>query len=136
METNKSEIYITEYNKLENRNLVIDSDQHSIWAYVLDSDNKVELEGFICSRGTLVDTSSKVREFVENDFQPPLTKNIGNEFSIQSDITKEDIKIFWNDNLIQILINETEFLKMDTLNKKSYSKAVSEPGPYGIPLTD
>ncbi len=136
METNKVEIYITEYNKLENRNLVIDSDQHSIWAYVLDSENRIEFDGFICSRGTLVDTSSNVKEFIENDFQPPLTKNIANEFSIQSEIKNEDIKIFWNDNLIRILINETEFLKMDTLNKKSYSKAVSESGPYGIPLTE
>ncbi|MDE1208350.1 hypothetical protein [Tenacibaculum larymnensis] len=132
----ETEIYLTEYNETENRNLIIDSDQHSVWAYVLDSNNQIEFEGFLCSRGTLVESVENVKEFIAKDFQPPLRKNFANEFSIQSGIKNENLKIVWENNLIRISINETEFLKMDTLNKMSYSKAISEKGAYGNPLTE
>ncbi|WP_375238886.1 hypothetical protein [Aurantibacter sp.] len=132
----KTEIYLTVFNESEKRNLIIDSDQHSIWAYLLDSQNQIEFDGFLCSRGTLVESNEKVKEFIEMDFQPPLIKRVANEFSIQIGITNENIKIDWKNNLIRILINDTEFLKMDTLNKKSYSKAISEKSVYGIPITE
>ena len=73
-------------NKNVNRNLVIDSDKHSVWAYVLNHQNQIEFDGFLCSLGTLVESNEEVKEFIEKDLQPPLMKNVANEFSIQNEL--------------------------------------------------
>lgn len=129
------EIFIAEFNPNESRHLIIESDKHSVWAYVLNSENQIEFEGFICSLGTLVDSTLDIERFINNELQPPLSKNAANEFSIQKGIQKTDFKIDWCNNLINIYINEVIFAIMDTLNQKCYSKSISESGAYGIPLT-
>lgn len=131
----KTDIYITEFNETENRKLIIDSDEHSVWAYILDSENKIELDGFLFSCGTIVESIENIQEFIDKDFQPPLAKRFENKFSVLSGIKNENIKIIWGENLIKIFLNGIEYLVMDILNRQSYSKAISEKGAYGNPLT-
>ena len=66
-----AEIYLEEYTEIENRYLVIESDHHAVWAYVLDENNQIEFDGFLFSRGTFVDSSENIKEFIGKGFQPP-----------------------------------------------------------------
>ena len=124
-----AEIYLEEYTEIENRYLVIESDHHAVWAYVLDENNQIEFDGFLFSRGTFVDSSENIKEFIGKGFQPPLMKSFANEFSVQRRMTNENLKIVWESSLVRNLIDNVEFSRMDTLNRISYSKATSKKGP-------
>lgn len=132
----KSNIFLTKVNQSEAQTLVIEGDEHSVWAYLLNSSQKVELDGFICSRGTLVESGDKVREFLDKGFQPPLVEALSNENSVQLEINEESIKIHWENGVIQVLVHSKQFLKMDIHKKISYSLAISKEGPYGTPLVN
>lgn len=130
----KDEIYITVSNEKENLRLIIDGDDHSVWAYVIDAKNQISFDGFLCSRGTVVDTFDRVNELASNDFHPPLMKDFANEYSVHSEIQNDDIRIDWDKHLIQVSINDEVYLKMDVRKKESYSKALSKNGAYGNSL--
>ena len=134
-----NEIYLSEINEKQNREVVVEGDDHSIWAYVLKHSEEsigIEFDGFICSRGTLVETSKEIKEYINKAISAPLMKRYSNEYSVQSGIKNENIKIDWNGNEISIKLNGIDFLIMDIENRKSYSKSTSEKGPYGIPITE
>ncbi|WP_232124628.1 hypothetical protein [Tenacibaculum finnmarkense] len=114
-------------------------DIHSVWAYVIDiTDNKdeIEFDGFICSRGTLIQNKEEIGTYINDDqgYAPPLLIEYKNEFSIINDLIESDIKIDWKDNIVRVYMKGIEYLLMDLDTKKSYSKGISKSGPYGIPL--
>lgn len=116
-------------------NLVIEGDEHSIWAYLTDEEtNDVVLDGFICSLGTIVESTSEVKAYIDSGFAPPISKQFSNEYTIQSDIKVSDIKVNWTSKNVLVAINHVEFLRMNWLTKVSYCRGVSSSGPYGQPL--
>ncbi len=55
----KEEIFISEFSYDHNKTIIIEGDENSIWVYLLDSSNKentIECDGFLCSRGTIIET--------------------------------------------------------------------------------
>jgi len=134
-----NEIYLSKINEEQNREVIVEGDDHSVWAYVLKHSEEsigIEFDGFICSRGTLVESSKEIKDYMNNAISAPLMKRYSNEFSIQREIENKDIEIDWNGNEISIKLNGIDFLIMDLKNRKSYSKSISENGPYGIPITE
>lgn len=132
-----TEIYLTKLIENGNREIVVEGDEHSIWTYVInheDVSNGIELDGFVCSRGTLLHDSKEVEKYIESDFAPPLMKEYSNKYSIQRDIEDRDIEISWSGNLISIDLKGVEFLVMDLKKRQSFSKSVVKIGPYGIPI--
>ncbi len=131
-------IYISKHLDSIKKDLIIEEDKHSIWAYLLDSesenDNKIVLDGFVCSTGTVVEKSSDVREYIDNDFAPPISEDFINDFTIQKELQEKDFNIETSNKGVIISIKGTEFLILDFINSNSYSKAVSKPGPYGFPF--
>jgi hypothetical protein len=129
-------VYISKYLDLLKKDLIIEEDKHSIWTYLLDSenDNKIILDGFICSNGTLVRKPSDVKEYIDKDFAPPLSEDYANEFSIQKNLSESDFKIETDKNNVTIYIMDSKFVILDLDRLKSYSKSVSKSGPYGEPL--
>jgi len=130
----KNDIYITRHIDLIQKDIVIEGDEHSIWAYLLDSENNIVLDGFVCSRGTIVDSTTLVKDFIDKGFAPPLSKDFKNDFSIQSDLNSADISIKVNKRVIEVLIFDEVYLTMDYMNLKSHSKSISKSGAYGLPL--
>ncbi len=128
-------IYISEDLISINKQVVIEEDKYSIWAYVVDKvENKIVLDCFLCTRGTQILNSSKVQEFINQGFAPPLSKMYSNSFSIIEDLAEEDIKINYDEGLIRLNIKDIEYAILDLKNKKSYSKSISNSGPYGHEL--
>src|SRR5690606_12792820 len=114
-------------------------DIHTVWAYVIDITNnkdEIEFDGFICSRGTIIQTKDEIEAYINDDqgFAPPLLAEYKNEYSIVNDLVESDIKIDWKHNIVRIFIKGIEYLLMDLDSKKSYSKGISKSGSYGIPL--
>ena len=132
----KQEIYITQSADNSKCQLVIQGDDHSVYAYFLNNSGEVEFDGFLCSRGTLVESSEEVRNFIENSQNPPLTKSFANEFSIHEELVADDISIDWQKNIIRISIKQIEYLIFDLVNKKAYSKSIKYDGPYGLRIED
>ncbi|RCS28225.1 hypothetical protein DUT90_01195 [Polaribacter sp. WD7] len=131
----------SEYNYEMNKCVLVQGDIHSVWAYVIDiTDNRdeIEFDGFICSRGTLIDNSNEIEAYINHDqgYAPPLLSEYKNEYSIINDLIENDIKIDWKDNIVRILIKGIEYLKMDLDTKMSYAKGISKSGAYGIPLKE
>tara|TARA_R100001369_G_scaffold31716_3_gene56246 strand:+ start:603 stop:1016 length:414 start_codon:yes stop_codon:yes gene_type:complete len=134
-----NEIYLTKINEEQNREVIVEGDDHSVWAYVLkhsEESTRIEFDGFICSRGTLVETSKEIKDYINNAISAPLLRQYSNEFSIQREIENKNIEIDWNGNEISIKLNGIDFLIMDLEKRESYSKSTSEKGPYGIPITE
>lgn len=129
-------IYIAKYLDLIKKDLIIEEDLHSIWIYLLDpeKDNKIILDGFICSTGTILENTSDVKKYIDQDFSPPISKDYSNDFSIQKDLSETDFRIDATDNRVSIFIKDSCFMILDLTYMKSYSKSVSKAGPYGFSL--
>ena len=135
----KGEIFISDFNEEVNKTLVVEGDEHTIWAYVLnslDGQNNIEFQGFLCSRGTLVEEESEIGDYIDQGFAPPLLRSFSNEYSVQEEITANNISIFWDKEKVGVLVDEVTYLILDYTNKVAYSKGVLEESPYGRPLMD
>lgn len=134
----QEEIFVSEINAQLKKAIVIDGDQHTVWAYcmeMINDEQELLFDGFLCSRGTTVNESEDVKQYISNDLQPPLMAAYKNEYSIHNSIVNSDFKIEWNGENVNVYINDTLFLIMDTKNKISYSKSINQKGPYGIPIS-
>ncbi len=103
-----NEIYISKINEEQNREVIIEGDDHSVWAYVLKHSDEtigLEFDGFVCSRGTVVESSDEVKMFIDKGISPPLMEKYANEFSIQNSIENEDIEINWIRNEIKVMVS-------------------------------
>ncbi len=116
--------------------MIIEEDDYSIWTYLTDSENenRVVMDGFICSTGTIVKKSSDALEFINKGYAPPISEDFMNSFSIQKDLQAQDFRIEMFDNKVIVFIKGTSFVILDFINSKSYSRSVSKPGPYGLPI--
>ena len=129
-------IYISEVNENIGLAIIIESDEHSVWAYILnvkDSQQKLVFAGFVCSRGTVVKESSEVQSYVEKGIAPPLMHEFKNEFSILDSLSTNDFFVEWLEyaNEVRVEVKEELYLIMDYSAKVSYSKSISVNGPYG-----
>ena len=131
-------IYISQHINSINKDIVIEGDKHSVWAYLLDpeNENQIVLDGFICSKGTIVDSMEIIKDFISEGFAPPLCKDFINDYSIRNDLKEDDIQILISKDSIDIRIADVKYLSMDFNKLKSYSKAISNAGPYGFPITE
>lgn len=132
----KEEIFVSEVNEQIERAIIIDGDEHSVYAYcmkVIDDQQELMFHGFICSRGTVVNFSKEVGNFIGQDFQPPLMEEYRNEYSVGESILNEDFRIEWEEKekVIKVFLSGVLYLIMDMASQTSYSKSVSKEGPYG-----
>lgn len=135
----KEEIFISDVNMQIARTIVVEGDQHTIWAYCMEMVNEEQeflFDGFICSRGTLVFDSKAVKNFIDKGLSPPLMERYKNEYSICESVSNDDFEIQWEieKQLVKIFLNEVLYLIMDLKNACSYSKSILKEGPYGIPI--
>lgn len=138
---NIAPIFISDSNEDLSKAIIIDGDQHSVWAYILEIDGENQnliFDGFICSRGTIVKDGAEVKKYISQDFQPPLMKKYKNEYSVQESLSDEHFTIEWDTSKLEVKVklkNEL-YLIMNILKKESYSKATSMTGPYGIMIEE
>lgn len=130
-----NDIYLNHSNAQLNMNFVIEGDDHSIWTYLTNVlTNEVIQDGFLCSRGTILESASEVKTFIDSGIAPPISKQYSNEYTLQPVIQEDEITINWTTDTVEVFVSDVRFLSMNWLTKKSYSLSVSTPGPYGHPL--
>lgn len=130
-----SKLYLSDYNQALDRVLVIDGDEHSVWAYILGEDQQsIAFNGFLCSRGNLVESPDEIQQYLEKGMNPPLLKLLANEHAVQKEVSAENISILWDDESANVFINQELFLVMNIAAQTAYSKVVLEDSPYGLVL--
>ena len=84
-----NEIYISDFNELEQKTLIIEGDKHSIWAYLTDYENEIILEseeinqkllGKIRDEMHILDNSDRVENNLNNITQESKDQMIMNSF--------------------------------------------------------
>lgn len=108
-----SEIFEFRGNDKQGREVIVEGDDHSIWAYVFKHFNEgavLEFDGFVCSLGTIVESSEEVKDFIDRNMSAPLMKKYANEFSIQKGIVNKNIEIEWNEDEVVVKVRNAVFL--------------------------
>jgi len=125
-------IFIQHDSPLGTEKIIIEEDEKSIWAYLVDNNGNLIQDGFLCSTGALVETKEQVKQAIDKGLAPPLLKNYQNDFSIQKNLTEADFRIDWvSENEISISIKGTPFLHIVKNKNISNSLAIGDDGPYG-----
>jgi len=128
------EIYLSYESENGLGTLVIEGDPHSVWAfYITPESQSVKFDGFICSRGTIIDDINEVNDYLKNGFSPPISSEYANENTKQN-VSIKDISIAWNEEIIEVFIDNELFLIMNTDQNTSLSLGISKDGPYGGPI--
>ncbi len=133
------EIYLTQYNESQKLSVIIEGDQYSVWAYIVDNENEemnILFHGFVCSKGLIVNTNEAVKLHLNQGAAPPLMREYANEYSIQNDISNDRLFIVWNHSIVKVFIDKIEFLILHIGKRKSYARGVSKTGPYGATLEE
>lgn len=116
-------------------NIVVEGDEHSIWLYVFEQVNEeyqLLCDGFICSRGLIVENNDDVKSFIKKGFQPPLMKEYASENAVQNGLISNDITISITTQEIIIEVKDIPFLKIAFDDLKPVSKAIAKDGPFGF----
>lgn len=131
-------IFITYDIEFYNKQLVIQGDQHSIWAYVYNvegTQNTIELDAFICSTGTIVQSSKEIKNYLESGFAPPLAKGFENKHSVIAHLEPSDFRVNIIGSKIEIYVTNKLYSLIDLETMTAYSISVSKNGPYGQTLS-
>ena len=132
-----SDIYKSEILEDPNLVVIVEGNEYSVFAYIMKNSNTEPIilqDGFLCSRGTILQSASEIQEYIKNGVSPPLISEFSNDYSVVEKISNESINIAFENNMVKIYINEDLYLKMDINTGISFSKALSKEGPYGRPL--
>ncbi|GAA4841762.1 hypothetical protein [Algivirga pacifica] len=128
-------LYLEISSPYNQETLIIEEDQKSIWAYLLDHKQGIIMDGFLCSTGTLVNSQQEIKAAIDRGLAPPLQTKFKNNHSIQTNLSEKIISVDWySPNQILIYINDILYLKMLSDEQVSYSLAVNQDGPYGKQL--
>jgi len=87
----QQDIYITSFYENIGRTLILESNTHSLWAYLLAPDsNKIELDGFVCS---LIEPPEFIETPTDKTLPPPLIRQYSNNSSFVENLRADQIKI-------------------------------------------
>ena len=133
-EENDEQILLESYHPESRKILILDHDDHSVWAFILDGETEeIEFDGFVCSISEPVETEEEVEKFLEEGFSPRITKAFASDSCHQPEILSKDFKADWLDEYtVEVSIDEELFLLMDINNGVCFTKSVKEDGPYGL----
>ena len=130
-------IFIQSQSPINGRLLIIEEDEHSVYAYIVREDRKsIEFDGFLCSVTNPFENNIDLEKYKESGYPPPLIEKYANEYSYVRNLKTEDISIKWSENLAEISIKGVKYLKMDLTKKISYSKSLRMNGSYGKVLIE
>jgi hypothetical protein len=131
-------ILLESYNSENGKILVVDNDEHSIWAFLMDAETQeIEFDGFVCSLSEPFKTEEEVEKLIEDGFSPAITQAFASEYAHQPKALEYELNAEWQDDgYVFVYLNEELVLVMDLEENISFSKSVKENGPYGMALTD
>ena len=125
-------IFIEEQSPFLNEKLVVEEDEKSTWVYLVDADNNILQDAFLCSSGEIVTDIVEMKSVIENNMAPPLMESFRNEFSVQKSLSENDVKVKWvSENEVKVFLGDKEFVRMLKKEKESYCLGVSKDGTYG-----
>lgn len=128
------ESYSPEYDKI----IVLDNDEHSIWAFVMDGDSQeIEYDAFVISLTEPFQTENEVQELIDQGYAPPILAEYASDTCVDTHALKKDFSVRWmDDGWVEILINGKQQVLIDLDEEAVFTKAVKANGPYGLVFTD
>ncbi|GAA3509444.1 hypothetical protein GCM10022393_22390 [Aquimarina addita] len=133
--TTINRIFITDTDPQSERTIMIEEDEYSIWAYLLQPDMQgIDFDGFICAVIDPKTMKIDPKDATKNGNATPLDATFSNQYSYVKGIKKEDINVSWKPNKIEVLLKKELYLIMDIETKTSYSKALASDCYYGNKL--
>lgn len=138
MEQEEEYVLYESYNSERGKIVLLDNDENSIWAFILDGETQeIEFDGFVCSLTEPFANETDVEKILEAGGAPAITKEFASEFALQPDaLTKEFAAEWQDDGYVFIYLDGELVLVMDLEEEVSFSKSIAENGPYGLALTD
>lgn len=91
-------IFIQQDSPFEDETLIIEEDEQSVWAYRYDKNKELIQDGFLCSRGQLVENREEIKIAIDKGLAPPLLRSFHNKHSVQSDLQEKAIQAEWISN--------------------------------------
>lgn len=128
------ESYSPEYDKI----IVLDNDEHSIWAFVMDGDSQeIEYDAFVIGLTDPFDSEDDVQALIDQGYAPPMLAEYASETCLDPHALKKDFSIQWmEDGWVEISINGKQQVLIDLDEEAVFTKAVKLNGPYGLVFTD
>jgi hypothetical protein len=136
-ETKDEFILLESYNSDLGKIVILDNDEHSVWAFMLDAETQeIEFDGFVCALSPPFKSEKEVEKLLEDGFSPAITAEYASALAHQPDALAKEFTADWQeDGYLFIYLGEELFLVMDLEEELSYSKSVGADGPYGMALT-
>ena len=128
------EDYSTEYGKI----VVVDNDDHSIYAFVLDGQTQeIEFDAYICSLSEPFENEEDVEDLIDLGFSPAITQEFASEQAVIPNALEKKFEAKWiEDDWLEIHIGGELVTLIDLDEEVSYSKSIAEDGPYGFVFRD
>ncbi len=139
MEEENDEFVLYEsYNSEINKLVIIDNDEHSIWAFLMDSETQeIEFDGFVCALTAPFENEDAVEKIIEEGGAPAITQEFASEFALQANALEKEFTTEWGDDGYLFIYMDGELVVvMDLEDQVSFSKSVKQDGPYGLALTE
>lgn len=120
------------------KSFIIEENHYSIWTYIYDHHSKqVEIAGFVCSTTPPLESYEEAIKYVDKSTPPPLAKPYANSSSVIKEVKAEDFQVeSYSDRQFIIKVKDVPITKLDLQTRKSYSKSLSQDGPYGLAWKD
>lgn len=125
-------------NSSQNLDISIKGDDNAVWVFVYQVEGDsldIIMDGFLCSRGEILENQLETIEYVQRGEAPPICREFASEECVVYGLAEDDIDVIWGDKKIDVQIFGETYLLLDLETRKSYSKAVKVEGVYGLPLT-
>lgn len=131
-------ILLESYNAELNKIVILDNDDYSIWAFVMDSETQeIEFDGYVASLDKPFESEEEVEKLLEDGFAPAITTEYASKDCQIENVLKKEFSAVWHDSgFVEIQIDGVTQVLMDLEEEISYSKAIEKDGPYGMKLDD
>lgn len=128
------EDYSVEYGKI----VVIDNDDHSIYAFILDAETQeIEFDAYICSLSEPFENEEDVQDLIDLGFAPAITYEFASDEAVIPDALQKQFEARWiEDGWLEILLDGNLITLIDLDEEQSYCKSIAEDGPYGYEFKD
>ena len=139
MQESEDEFILFEsYNSELEKIVILDNDEHSVWAFVMDNETQeIEFDGFVCSISEPFSSEKEVEKLLDEGFAPAITTEYAGSECVMSDILEKEFSAVWHDSgYLEISINDNTHVIMDLEEQITYSRAIGKDGPYGLSLND
>ena len=131
-------VLLEEFSAEHGKIIVLDNDEYSIWAFVLDAQTQeIEIDVFVCSLSQPFEDEEEVEQMIENGYSPAITTFFASDSAVKPNALKSEFSVKWiEDGWLELFMDDQLVVMIDLDQEEAFTKAVCEDGPYGLVFRD